>query len=114
MESKLAPKKVTGVKVTGRLCGLVLISTGARVTRPHRYSTQLLRFRKTEKIRNTFVAPIDLNAAATHELNAAGGGLIGRAIIRGRPYTSVDELLTKRVVNRATFDIIWQRIGVRT
>ena len=69
---------------------------------------------QAEKVSGSAVAPIDLNAAAAHELNAAGGGMIGRAIIRGRPYNSVDELLTKRVVNRATFDLIKRRISVRT
>jgi DNA uptake protein ComE-like DNA-binding protein len=68
---------------------------------------------RAEKVSAKGFAPIDLNAAAVHELNAAGGGMIGRAIIKGRPYNSVEELLTKRVVNRATFDIIKQRITVR-
>jgi DNA uptake protein ComE-like DNA-binding protein len=57
---------------------------------------------------------LDLNSAAAQELNAAGGGMIGRAIVKGRPYRSVDELLTKRIINRSTFDLIKKQISVRT
>ena len=60
------------------------------------------------------VSLVDLNTATLEELNALnGGGLIGRAIIRGRPYQSPDELLHKRVLNRATFERIKDQVAVR-
>jgi DNA uptake protein ComE-like DNA-binding protein len=46
---------------------------------------------------------LDLNSASIDELNAMGGGRIGKAIARARPYTSPEDLLRKRVVNRATY-----------
>jgi DNA uptake protein ComE-like DNA-binding protein len=57
---------------------------------------------------------IDLNTASVEELNAIpGAGLIGRAIVRGRPYASPEDLLTKRVLNRATYDRIKDQIAVQ-
>lgn len=49
---------------------------------------------------------VDLNTASVDELNRLGGGMIGRAIIQGRPYASPDDLVRKRVVSRATFNRI--------
>ena len=60
------------------------------------------------------VSLVDLNTATLGELNALNGGeLIGRAIIRGRPYQSADELLHKRVLNRATFERVKGQMAVR-
>ena len=57
---------------------------------------------------------VDLNTASLEELNALrGGGLIGRAIIRRRPYTSVEDLLVKQVLSRATYKRIANQITVR-
>jgi len=56
---------------------------------------------------------IDLNSASVEELNALGGGRIGRAIVSGRPYRSPDELLHKRVLSRATFEQIKGQIIVQ-
>jgi DNA uptake protein ComE-like DNA-binding protein len=56
---------------------------------------------------------IDLNTAPLEDLNHLGAGLIGRAIIRGRPYTSTDDLLNKRVLNRAAFDKVRSQVAVR-
>jgi DNA uptake protein ComE-like DNA-binding protein len=52
----------------------------------------------------------DLNTASIDELNRLGGGMIGKAIVRGRPYASPEELLLKRVVSRAKFDRIAARV----
>ena len=56
---------------------------------------------------------VDLNSASVEELNALGGGRIGRAIVNGRPYRSPDELLHKRVLSRATFEQIKGQIIVQ-
>jgi hypothetical protein len=47
------------------------------------------------------------------ELNALGGGRIGRAIVNSRPYRSPDELLHKRVLTRATYEQIKGQIIVQ-
>ncbi|KQT60062.1 hypothetical protein ASG52_18215 [Methylobacterium sp. Leaf456] len=60
------------------------------------------------------VALVDLNTATLAELNGLkGGGAIGRTIIGHRPYTSVDQLLSKRVLNRATYQRIKDQVTVR-
>ena len=46
---------------------------------------------------------VDLNTASVAELNGLGGGMIGRAIVAGRPYRSAEDLLAKRVLTRGTF-----------
>ena len=37
-------------------------------------------------------------------------GRFGRAIVAGRPYTSIDELVSRRVLTRATFSQIKDQI----
>jgi hypothetical protein len=39
--------------------------------------------------------------------------MIGRAIVRGCPYSSVEDLLAKRVLNRSTFQRIAPQVAVR-
>lgn len=56
---------------------------------------------------------VDLNTASVEDLNGLGGGMIGRAIVRGRPYRSVEDLLAKRVLNRSTFQRIAPQVAVR-
>ena len=57
---------------------------------------------------------VDLNTASLAQLNALkGGGAIGRAIIQHRPYTSVDQLLSKRVLSRTTFQRIKDQVTAR-
>jgi DNA uptake protein ComE-like DNA-binding protein len=57
---------------------------------------------------------VDLNTASLEQLNALqGGGLIGRAIIRRRPYTSAEDLLAKQVLSRSTYKRIANQITVR-
>jgi len=57
---------------------------------------------------------VDLNTASLAELNGLrNGGMIGRAIVQGRPYASMDDLLAKRVLNRATFERIRDQVAVR-
>jgi DNA uptake protein ComE-like DNA-binding protein len=60
------------------------------------------------------MAMVDLNTASVAELNGLkGGGMIGRSIVQKRPYASVDQLLTKRVLNRATYQRIKDQVTVR-
>lgn len=62
------------------------------------------------------VAPrgrVDLNTASVAELNALGGGMIGRAIVAGRPYRTADDLVAKRVLTRATFAQIKGQISAQ-
>jgi DNA uptake protein ComE-like DNA-binding protein len=57
---------------------------------------------------------VDLNTASLAELNALrGAGAIGRAIIRGRPYRSIDELMSRRILSRARFEQVKGRVSVR-
>lgn len=56
----------------------------------------------------------DLNLASLDELNRLGGGMIGRAIIAGRPYHSSDELVTRRILSRATYALIRAQVSVRS
>ena len=56
---------------------------------------------------------IDINTASADDLNRLGGG-IGKAIIAGRPYRSIDELVSKRVLKRSTFNQIKDRITAST
>jgi DNA uptake protein ComE-like DNA-binding protein len=54
-------------------------------------------------------ARVDINAASVEDLNRLGGRF-GRAIVASRPYTSVDELISKRVLTRSTFSQIKDQI----
>src|SRR5215207_10006162 len=56
---------------------------------------------------------IDINTASADDLNRLGERF-GKAIIAGRPYRSVDELVSKRVLKRSTFSRIKDRITVNT
>lgn len=57
---------------------------------------------------------VDLNTASLAELNGLrGGGLIGKAIIAGRPYAAPQDLLSKRVLSRAVFERIKDQVTVR-
>ncbi|WP_370693850.1 helix-hairpin-helix domain-containing protein [Methylobacterium sp. NEAU K] len=59
-------------------------------------------------------AILDLNTASVSDLNKLrGGGAIGRAIVAKRPYTSVEQLLSKRVLSRAVYDRIKDQVTVR-
>jgi DNA uptake protein ComE-like DNA-binding protein len=56
---------------------------------------------------------INLNTASLEQLNSLrGGGRIGRAIIRGRPYASSEDLLKKRVLNRSAYERIKDQVTV--
>ncbi|QGY05075.1 helix-hairpin-helix domain-containing protein [Methylobacterium mesophilicum SR1.6/6] len=60
------------------------------------------------------LAVVDLNTASVADLNRLrGGGTIGRAIVAKRPYTSVDQLLSKRVLSRAVYQRIKDQVTVR-
>ena len=56
---------------------------------------------------------LDLNTASIEDLyTLPGGRTIGRAIVRGRPYRSPEELIQKRVLNRAAFERIKTQVTV--
>ncbi len=57
---------------------------------------------------------VDLNIATVEQLNALGAGMIGKRIIEFRPYTSPDEILTRRVLKRADYEAIKHSITIRT
>ena len=54
-------------------------------------------------------ARVDINIASVEDLNRLGGRF-GRAIVASRPYTSIDELISKRVLTRSTFSQIKDQI----
>ena len=57
--------------------------------------------------------PVDVNTATVEELAALGIGPTGAAaIVAGRPYELVDQLVSKRIIAQATFDAIKNRIVV--
>jgi DNA uptake protein ComE-like DNA-binding protein len=55
---------------------------------------------------------VNINTASVDELNELGGRY-GKAIIRRRPYQSIEELVSKRTLNRTAFNRIKDRIAVR-
>jgi DNA uptake protein ComE-like DNA-binding protein len=57
---------------------------------------------------------VDLNSASFEVLNSLpGGGPIGRAIIKGRPYASTEELVTKKVLRRSVYEKIKDQVTAR-
>ncbi|MGU3282258.1 ComEA family DNA-binding protein [Methylobacterium mesophilicum] len=56
---------------------------------------------------------VDLNSASLEQLNALGAGMVGKRIVEFRPYASVDDLVNKRVLKRADYDIIKAAVTVR-
>lgn len=60
------------------------------------------------------LAVVDLNTASVADLNRLrGGGAIGRAIVAKRPYTAVEQLLSKRVLSRSVYEKIKDQVTVR-
>ena len=57
---------------------------------------------------------VDLNRASFDQLNSLkGAGALGRAIIKHRPYRSVDDLMKKKVLRRSVFDKIKDQVKVQ-
>lgn len=57
---------------------------------------------------------VDLNTGSVEDLNRLGAGMIGRRIIGGRPYTSPDDLVTRRVLTKRDFDLIKAQVVVQS
>lgn len=55
---------------------------------------------------------LDINSASVDELNGLGGRY-GKAIVAGRPYQSIDELVSRRILTRAVFGQIKDQITAR-
>ena len=55
---------------------------------------------------------VDLNAASLEQLNGLNAGMIGRAIVRGRPYAAPSELLDRRILTRSDYEKIRGRVTV--
>lgn len=57
---------------------------------------------------------IDLNTASFEQLNALrNAGPLARAIIKGRPYASVDDLVKRKVIRRSVYEKIKDQVAVR-
>ncbi|MBF9195573.1 helix-hairpin-helix domain-containing protein [Microvirga sp. BT290] len=57
---------------------------------------------------------VDLNRASVEQLNSLkGAGALGRAIIKHRPYRSVDDLVKRKIVRRTVFEKIKGQVTVR-
>ena len=56
---------------------------------------------------------IDLNSASVDVLNHLGGGHIGQSIVKHRPYSSVEDLVKKRVVRRSVYDHIKDQVAAQ-
>ena len=56
---------------------------------------------------------LDLNRASAAELDAVSGGRIGKAIVRGRPYSTPEDLVRKRILTKDAFARIKDQVAVR-
>ncbi|GEP00860.1 helix-hairpin-helix domain-containing protein [Methylobacterium haplocladii] len=56
---------------------------------------------------------VDLNSAPVEALNTLGAGMIGKTIVANRPYTSPDDLITRRVLKRQDYETIKPRVVAR-
>lgn len=57
---------------------------------------------------------VDLNTASFEQLNSLrNAGPLGRAIIKGRPYASVEDLVKRKVLRRSVYEKIKDQVTVR-
>ncbi len=56
---------------------------------------------------------VDLNSASIEQLNALGAGMIGKRVVEFRPYASVEDLVTRRVLKRADYETIRAAVTAR-
>lgn len=54
---------------------------------------------------------INLNSASVAALDHVGGGHIGQSIVKHRPYSSVEDLVKKRVVRRSVYEQIKNQLA---
>ena len=76
--------------------------------------TSLISSAAPVSIKSSTKTLVDLNTGSLEELNATGGGMIGKAILRGRPYQTLDDLVAKRVISRTTLQSIKARVAVNS
>ncbi|WP_445501513.1 ComEA family DNA-binding protein [Microvirga sp. G4-2] len=57
---------------------------------------------------------VDLNTASFEQLNSLrNAGPLGRAIVKGRPYASVEDLVKRKVIRRSVYEKIKDQVTVR-
>lgn len=56
---------------------------------------------------------VNLNSASVDVLNHLGGGHIGQTIVKHRPYSSVEDLVRKRVVRRSVYEQIKDQVAAQ-
>lgn len=57
---------------------------------------------------------VDLNTASFEQLNTLrNAGPLGRAIIKGRPYASVEDLVKRKVMRRSVYEKVKDQVTVR-
>lgn len=71
------------------------------------FSDEIITPFPSENLENeTSVSPVDINTASIEELDTLPriGNRTAEKIIQNRPYSSVEDLVNKKVVNKATFE----------
>lgn len=88
------------------------ISDGAKIFIPAKGEQSTLGVQGTQLLTN--YAKVNINSASQSQLEAlpAIGPVTASKIVNGRPYNSVEELLTKKVVGKSTFEKIKELISV--
>jgi competence protein ComEA len=89
------------------LVGLPSVSSGAAEKPQHRMTADELR-----TVAPTKVKPVDINSGSIDQLRALPGinDFYAQNIIDGRPYQKKDDLVSRKIIPKATFEKIKDRI----